>query len=714
LRAGQVAIVEGKFLYFCDAGHKADYFAGKKSSFAREEVETREPPRVAPSKEEPQPAEEPSAASVPAPETIVTPEPEPVPLSLPEPRPAPRETPDETPPRDQPNALPLFGVAVGVLAAAVRLVGPAVDAAQLPFAVFAFGVFVFVSITTARRTGDLLLRAPSLAGSALAIGVASWARFAGDARASSLITFAGVSIAALLAADVTAIRARAAIQAVRDRLAKRLAIPAKVVRGDAVVTTTADDVRAGEQVIVEEGDLVPVDGMVSAGEAVVLPWAEAPADMPKREGDAIVAGAQVVRGSLRVTTTRAGADRAWLRLTLSKKSGVDVASPLVVAARRGAMIGAPLSAVLAGVAGIATGQSAPETLAAAAAAAMAVGAAGPAIAASVRHARGQLAALKHGILYRDASAFDRAGQVDVAVACARGTLLLGEPEVVAVEPLGGQDPVRVLELAAGVSSGSTHPFAQAILRTARARGIRPENVRNAVHAGSGATAIVATGERLVLGRRAFLLSEKVSVAVADARTTELEAQGRSVLLAALEGKVIGLLALQDGLRAGARAAIQRLHDARIEPVFLSGEARETCEAIGRALDIDHVRPEVASQDRAAEIRALGGGGRVVAVIGHPARDDGALGAADVSVAMGAAGAGVGEWSVVLASEDVRDAALALTIPQRARERARVAVAMGTVPAVLAALLVILVGLPYLTAPLAAFVGSSAALLYAKE
>jgi cation transport ATPase len=149
-------------------------------------------------------------------------------------------------------------------------------------------------------------------------------------------------------------------------------------------------------------------------------------------------------------------------------------------------------------------------------------------------------------------------------------------------------------------------------------------------------------------------------------------------------------------------------------VLLSGEARETCETIGRALDIEHVRPEVASQDRGAEVRALGGGGHVVAVIGHPARDDAALGAADVSVALGAAGAAPGEWAVTLASEDVRDAALALTIPQQTRERARVALVVGLVPAVLGALLVAVAGVFWVVAPVLALVGSIAAVLYAKE
>ncbi|HVJ89693.1 MAG TPA: HAD family hydrolase, partial [Labilithrix sp.] len=158
-----------------------------------------------------------------------------------------------------------------------------------------------------------------------------------------------------------------------------------------------------------------------------------------------------------------------------------------------------------------------------------------------------------------------------------------------------------------------------------------------------------------------------------------------VLLVAVGGRLVGLLALQDGLRPGARAAVQRLHDARIEPVLLSGEARDTCETIARALDIEHVRPEILPADRGTEVRALADGGRVVAALGHASTDDGALGAADVSIAMEAAGAAPGEWGVSLASDDVRDAALALTVPRAFRDRARTAVLVGAITQALGAL-----------------------------
>ena len=313
-------------------------------------------------------------------------------------------------------------------------------------------------------------------------------------------------------------------------------------------------------------------------------------------------------------------------------------------------------------------------------------------AAALAHARGHAAAQRRGIVYKDALAFDAAARADVAVVCSRGTILLGEPEIVAVEAMGAnarEDRDRVLAVAAGAELSSNHPFAAAVLREARARSVRPESVRSPlVHAGLGVTALAGNGDRVIVGSRAFLLQEKVSVAIADARTTELEAEGRSVLLVAVGGRLAGLLGLQDGLRPGARAAVQRLHDARIEPVLLSGEARETCETIARALDIEHVRPEILPSDRGTEVRALGDGGHVVAALGHPASDDGALGAADVSVAMQAAGAAPGEWAVALASDDVRDAALALTIPRASRERARTAVVVGALAQALGSLAIV--------------------------
>lgn len=597
---------------------------------------------------------------------------------------------------------PIAGVIAGVLSAVVSLAGEPAGVVRLPLALAAAAV-VFARVAVGRREQSAepalwLVVLPIALGSILAAA----AIIVHDPHADACASFVGLAAASALTVEILFARARRDVVAARARTVSALTVKARLAPahdGVAAREVEAAQVKPGEQVIVEAGETIPVDGIITSGEAQVAPWLDSPSLLEKTEGDAVVAGAVVMTGRLRVNATFSGAERAWLRLAPTSPSApaesgepdaaserpkyaVDVAAPLVALFRRIVERGAPAAALV--VAGVvyADNGSWIDVALAGCAGAFALAASAAVSSAALAHARGHAAAQRRGIVYKDPDAFDTAARADVAVVCSRGTILLGEPEIALVEAISSSkeaegDTQRVLAIAAGAEMSFTHPFASAILREARARGIRPDNVRSALgHSGLGVTALAANGDRVIVGSRSFLLQEKVSVAIADARTTELEAQGRSVLLVAVGGRLVGLLALQDGLRPGARAAVQRMHDARIEPVLLSGEARDTCETIARALDIEHVRPEILPIDRGAEVRALADGGRVVAALGHASTDDGALGAADVSVAMEAAGSAPGEWGVALASDDVRDAALALTLPRAARDRAKTAVIVG--------------------------------------
>ena len=527
---------------------------------------------------------------------------------------------------------------------------------------------------------------------------------------------AGLSSAAAIGVERLVGRARIRLLAARSRIERALDVRVRTVHGRIETShLPASDVRPGEQILVLPGELVGVDAVVMAGEARVVPWLDAAEEVTRREGDPLVAGARVVSSRLRATTTWSGHERAWLRLLSSPERRIDVAAPTARALRRVVERGAPAAAVLVGLGAVFAGSTPVEILAGMCAGATAFAARAASSLVGLHFARAHMEALARGITYKDARSFERASSTNLAVLSARGTVLLGEPELVAIEPTGAMEVERVLSLAAGAEIVSSHPFASAVLRSARTRGVRPDHVRNAtVHSGLGVTAVASTGERVVVGGRAIMLEEKIGVAGTDTRISELEAQGRSVLLVALGDRLVGLLALQDGLRPGARAAVQKLLDARIEPVLLSGEARGTCDTIGRALDIEHVRPEVLATDRGAEVRALTEGGGVVAVVGHPAGDDGALGAADVAVAMGAAGATPGEWAVSLAGDDVRDAAFALAIPHAARDRARMAIVLGAGPGLVAFLAIGFGVAPLALAPVAAFIGAVAAAVHARE
>jgi P-type E1-E2 ATPase len=311
-----------------------------------------------------------------------------------------------------------------------------------------------------------------------------------------------------------------------------------------------------------------------------------------------------------------------------------------------------------------------------------------------------LDALEQGIVFRSAAALDAAGRVSTAVFCARGTLLLGEPELSSIEVTSRLSEDQVLALAAGAEQALQQPTGVALLRAARARGVVPDAVRSPQNEpGLGVTAIASTGKPLVVGSRGLLLRERISVARAEARTTELEALGRNVLWVAHDSHLVGLLALQDGMRAGARAAVQHLLDANIEPVLLSGDARKSCEALGRTIDIDHVRPEVLPAERGREVERLRSGGAQVAVIGQSPLDESALSAASVSIALPNPGTPNLDHDVELATNEVQRAALALRLAHDCRNRALRCMSLCTAGCAAIALAAVALSAPLAFVPL---------------
>jgi Cu+-exporting ATPase len=741
LRAGHVAVLDGKFRYFCDANCKQKYVTTPPPPVSHsrpvpvpenvnvhvhmhvneneyeyehehEQEHEHEDEQEYEHEHEQEQEHEQEAPHFPEPKAVqLEAEPEPVsqvapmsaaPLSV-------RE--GGVDPRRAARIAPLV---LGVASVAIVLAGERAEHLRLPLAALAAIVHAAIEISRKREPGESHW-AHAVGPHAIALGAAVWGWLARDPHAPAFAALVGLAAAAQSATAMVVERALEKSDRQRKGLVVALGASARVLRGGALETVLAEEVKPGEQVALDAGETAAVDGMVTAGEADVIPHPSAGGTIKKREGDAIVAGATVVKGSIKVTVTFAGAERALMRVARSMAHRADVGSQLVLIARRFLERGVALVAVCVGVAAFAQNGGPRDVLGAAAAAAVAASAAGVLGALAYCLGRAQLAMIEKGVFYKDASAFDSAGRVDVAVLCSRGTLLLGEPEVVAVETLGGLDRDRVLALAAGAETSSSHPFATAILRTVRARGLAPDAVRSAhAHTGLGVTATSASGERIVVGSRALLLQEKISVAVAESQIEGLEAQGRSVLLVALGGKLVGVVALQDGLRAGARAAVERLAAARVEPVLLSGESRETCETIARALEIDHVRPEVLPLERGAEVRALAEGGHEVAVVGHAHSDDGALGAADVSVALGAAGSAPGEWSASTVLDDVRAGVLALTAARRARELGLRVLVLGLAPGALTTLGIAFGALPLLAAPLAGLIAVLAAFAAVRE
>ncbi len=712
LRAARVAIFFDRFRYFCSAECRQKYDPSRATPIPQPRPRVRTPLSAAAGAPSPQAAGLPTAVAL---DRVARAEAPVVTEEVPELDGA--HLAGAAPRTEEAGTLLLSLAAVGgLLTVALVLTGNSGAALTSRLIVAAVSTIALgAHIVTASRDASEPHPAALLAAPAAALIGCIFARVADPDQAGSGLTLSGIVVACTGASILLAQRMRRPLDAERQGLVSLLDGTAHRVIGDEVVEARALDLRPGEEIVVEPGEVVPVDATITAGTATVAPWWGSRGSVTRGEGDALVASALVTDGRLRAIVAWAGFDRAFLRLTSDPRRRADLMSPLARAGKLLAERGAPVAAGLAALAAYAEAQSSAAILFFAVAAQATLANAVLAQVGAVAMLQSVLAALRRGIVFRTAQAFDEAGRVGVAAFCARGTLLLGEPEVTNIELLGDVDAERVLALMAGAEAGSTHPVATAIQRAARARGIRPDGVRSPTHvAGLGVSAIASNGKPLVVGSRALMLRERISVALAEPQISELEALGRSVMLVALGGRLVGVVGMQDGLRPGARAAVQHLLDVGIEPVLLSGDARETCEAIGRALDVEHIRPEVLPTERGDEVARLADGGALVAVIGTSPSDDVALSAASVSVAIGSAGGTSAEWSVQLASDDVRDAAMALRLAHEARRRAKTGLSIAFIPAALASLGVAFALLPPALAPALALAAAGVAALRPRD
>jgi len=615
------------------------------------------------------------------------------------------------PEQDYGSALLGIGLIGGLLAMALWLAGDAglILTARLVVAWVSLGALSAHAMTTARDEASLhpavVLSAP-----AASVLLATASRVLGVVDTASLLGLSGAILTTTAASLIWATRIRLTVQAFRQSIATALDVLANRVTGDDLCQVDPKDLRAGEEIVVGEGEIVPADGTIVAGNAEVLLWLGATESALRGEGDHLVAGARVRTGRIRLTVAWTGNDRAWARVSLDTRRRADIFSQTARLGRLIAERGAPIAAAAAALLTFASDLSIWQILGTAVASLAAFTQLPLAEIGAYWVSRAIHLAQHRGIAIRTPEAIDAAGRVSAAVFCARGTLLLGEPEIASIEAFGQVGSQRVLELASGAQNGSAHPTATAVLRAARQRGVRPDAVRSPNRRpGLGVTAIASDGQPLVVGSRGLMLREHVSVALAEQKISDLEALGQTVLLVAVGGRLAGMLGLQDGLRPGARAAIQHLLDVGIEPILLSGDTRDTCEAIGRALDIDHVRPEIMPQDRGDEIRRLTDGGAVAAVIGRSPVDDSALANADVSVSLATAGSGSAEWQFQLASDDVRDAAFAIRLAHRCRSEVRIGLALTAGAAALASLVASLTLIPLSGTPILAFLGGALAL-----
>jgi len=240
----------------------------------------------------------------------------------------------------------------------------------------------------------------------------------------------------------------------------------------------------------------------------------------------------------------------------------------------------------------------------------------------------------NGILLKRGEAVQLLKEVGAVVFDKTGTITVGKPQVTDAVPEDGVEQERLIAIAAAAESGSEHPVGRAIVGHAEQKGIefkQPGEFRGV--RGKGVSAVV-DGKRVFVGSRVFMTESGVDTAGMDSTILRLEKGAKTTMIVAHEGRPLGVIALQDVLKAGSREAVEELESMGIDTVMVTGDNKTTAEAIAQEVGVKKVLSGVLPEGKVEEVRKLQSSYGVVAMVGDGINDAPALTQADVGIAIG--------------------------------------------------------------------------------
>lgn len=416
---------------------------------------------------------------------------------------------------------------------------------------------------------------------------------------------------------------------------------ARVVRGGAEIDVPISDVVLGDVVRVRPGEKIPVDGVITEGSSQIdesmLTGEPMPAE--KGVGDDVVGGTINKSGSFLFRATRVGEETALARIIEMVRKAQSSKPEIGRLADRVSGIFVPsvlLVAVFTLLAWFNFGPDPKLTYMLVTAMAVLIIACpcalGLATPISVMVGVGKAA--EYGVLIRKGNALQQAGRLTAIVLDKTGTITQGKPVVTAVEASGGMSEDDVLSLAAGLESGSEHPLAEAVLESAKTKGLPAKEVTSFEAVSGHGVRAVYDGKTVLLGNKKLMKDNDVSLGDGEARAEELSRTGKTVVFLAAGGELAGLLGISDPLKSDSKTAVQRLRKMGLKVIMLTGDNRVTAEAVAKETGIDEFIAEVLPDGKADEISKLRARGERVGMVGDGINDAPALAGADVGFAIG--------------------------------------------------------------------------------
>ncbi|MDP3651789.1 MAG: heavy metal translocating P-type ATPase [Rhodoferax sp.] len=498
------------------------------------------------------------------------------------------------------------------------------------------------------------------------------ASFMAMGRVAVYFEAAAVIISLTLLGQVLELKARSQTSAAIKSLLGLAPKTARRIRADGTEEDVAlAHVHVGDLLRIRPGEKVPVDGVVTEGGSAVdeSMLTGEPVPVSKRVGDKVIGATLNTSGALVMRSEKVGSATVLAQIVQMVAQAQRSKAPMQRMADVVAGYFVVTVVTLALLTFLAWGVFGPEPrwvyglINAVAVLIIACPCAlGLATPMSIMVATG-LGATR-GVLFRDAAAIENLRKIDILIIDKTGTLTEGRPAFDRAVAAPGCDADEVLRLAASLDQGSEHPLADAIVRAARERGMvldKPDHFES----GSGIGVRGQLGGRtLALGNTTLMEQLGVSVAPLVAQAQALRAEGTSVMHLAVDGQLVGLLAVSDPIKASTPEALATLKAAGLRIVMATGDGLTTAQAVGARLGIDEVYGEVQPQDKLALVQRLQKEGRTVAMAGDGINDAPALAQADVGVAMGTGtDVAMNSAQVTLVKGDLRGLAIARALSE---------------------------------------------------
>ena len=453
---------------------------------------------------------------------------------------------------------------------------------------------------------------------------------------------AGVIIVLILLGRMLEARAKGRTSDAIRKLAKLQAKTARVVRDGREFEIDVEEVVPGDLIEVRPGEKIPVDGVIRDGASAVDESMLTGESMPvEKSAGSAVFGATINRtGAFRFEATKVGKETALQQIVKLVQDAQGSKAPIARLADVISGIFTPIVLCIAVATFAGWFILGPEetrfTLALVNFVAVliiacpcALGLATP-TAIMVGTGRGA----ESGVLVKGGEILERAHKVSTIVLDKTGTITQGRPDVTAVVPNAGFTIEALLRLAASAERRSEHPSGQAIVRHAMEQGIslaEPEGFSSVP--GKGIEAIV-DGRRVLAGNEGMMRDRALGIAAASSDAQELAGKGMSPLFIAVDGGFAGIIAVADQVKPESASAIAALGKMQLRVIMLTGDNRQTADAIARRVGIETVIAEVLPEGKADEVKRLQAGGHLVAMVGDGINDAPALAQADLGIAIG--------------------------------------------------------------------------------